>query len=202
MKLPLIFRRKRNQAMTLSEVMVASAIFGLALTGFLAMHFFGLRSEQLVRLTLQECDDARRTVGKMAADIRVGGTIRVGNGSATSFTETTFGQLQQGNAIEIYPFKGNTNDFVRFYRDDSDSLLKRYEKNLGTMTVLAHSVTNVNVFTSEDSFGNVLTNNFNNRVVGVFLQFYEPVYPYTQSGKQARYNYFQIRTKVTRRALE
>jgi hypothetical protein len=188
--------------MTLSEVMVTSAIFGLAVSGFLAMHFFGLRNEQLVRLTLQECDDARRTVGKMTAEIRVAGTIRVGNGSATSFTEPAFGQLQQGNAIEIYPFKGNTNDFVRFYRDDSDSLLKRYEKNMGTMTVLAHSVTNAIVFTSEDSFGNVLTNNFNNRVVGVFLQFYDAVYPYTQSGSQTRYNYFQIRTKVTRRALE
>jgi hypothetical protein len=58
------------------------------------------------------------------------------------------------------------------------------------------------VFTAEDAFGNVLSNNFNNRVIGVQLDFYHD-HP---AGRPAQggflYDYYQIKTKVTRRALE
>ena len=67
----------------------------------------------------------------------------------------------------------------------------------GTNTViLADSVTNTMVFTAQDFSGNVLTNNQNNRVIHLTLEFYQP----------ARFmlgaDYYKLETSMTRRALQ
>jgi hypothetical protein len=48
----------------------------------------------------------------------------------------------------------------------------------------------------------VLSNNFNNRVIGVTLQFYQHDASARPANSGFLYDYYQIRTKVTRRALE
>jgi hypothetical protein len=58
------------------------------------------------------------------------------------------------------------------------------------------------VFTSEDFAGNVLNNNLNNRVIGVTLQFYQLEAPPVLIGPGSLYDFYQLRTKITRRALE
>lgn len=188
--------------MTLTEVMVTSAIFTLALSAFLAMHLFALRYDQTVKLKLSACNEARNALNRLATDVRSAGRVRVGNGNADSFTEVTFGQRQAGNALEIYPAKANTNLFIRYYCDTDDDLLKRFVRNQPEI-VLARSVTNSLVFTSEDGFGRVLSNNFNNRVIGVSLEFYQDRNATDGQLQQGfLYDYYQIQTKVTRRALE
>jgi prepilin-type N-terminal cleavage/methylation domain-containing protein len=193
--------RRWELGMTLPEVMVASTILGLALTGFLALHIFSLRYDQTVKMKLQASNEARNTLNRVGADIRSAGRVRIGNGDAAGFTEVPFGQRQEGNAVEIHPDKANTNNFIRYFWDPEDELLKRRGSD-GTEVVLARSVTNRLVFTSEDSQGVVLSNNFNNRVIGMTLQFMQDQNGGATSGKGFLYDYYQIRTKVTRRALE
>jgi hypothetical protein len=72
---------------------------------------------------------------------------------------------------------------------------------MGVM-VVANAITNSMVFTSEDYTGTVLTNNLNNRVIGMTLQFYQLEYPTVPIGPGAFYDFYQLRTKITRRALE
>jgi hypothetical protein len=45
-----------------------------------------------------------------------------------------------------------------------------------------HSITNNIVFSAEDAVGNVLTNNDNNRVIALTLQFYQIQYPIIKIG--------------------
>jgi len=187
-------------AMTLPEVMVTSAIFTLAMGGFMVLHLFALRYDQAVKLKLLASNEARNALNRVADDVQSAGWIRIGTGSRSSFTEAGFGQRQEGNAIQIYPVKSDTNRFIRYYCDPDDDLLKRYVKGEPEI-ILARAVTNVLVFTSEDAFGNVLSNNFNNRVIGMTLQFAQRLPGAAGSGAFS-YDYYQIRTKVTRRALE
>ena len=98
-----------QQAMTLVEVMVASAIMVIVLASFLAMHIFALRYNATVQMKLKACNQARNAVNQVAKDIRSAGLVRIGNGNALSFAEIGLGSRQQGNAIQIYPSKLNTN---------------------------------------------------------------------------------------------
>lgn len=140
-------------------------------------------------------------VNQVATDIRSAGRVRVGNGDATTFTEVVFGQRLEGNAILVYPSKLNTNNYVCYYCDVADQLLKRAVSGASEV-VLARSVTNALVFTSEDAQGQVLSNNFNNRVIGMTLRFYQDPNGNGSTGRGFLYDYFQIHTRVTRRALE
>lgn len=193
--------RRREWGMNLTELMVTTAIFGLALTGFLALHIFSMRYDLTVKLKLQASNEARNTLSRIAADIRSAGRVRVGAGDATSFVEIPFGKLQQGNALEIQPDKANTNNFIRYFRDENDEFLKRANQD-GTEVIMARSVTNAMVFSSQDSQGVVLSNNFNNRVIGINLQFLQDRNGGAPGGNGFLYDYYQISTKVTRRALE
>lgn len=193
--------RRGCRGMTLPEVMVTSAIFGLAMAGFLALHLFVLRYDQKVKMKLSSCNDARNALNRLAADVRSAGIVRVGTGGANSFTEAPIGQPQIGNALQIYPVKTNTNSFIRYYCDGDDDLLKRFVSGEPEV-VLARAVTNTLVFASEDGFGRVLSNNYNNRVISVTLLFNRDDNPSGASRSGFLYDYYHIRTRVTRRALE
>ena len=70
---------------------------------------------------------------------------------------------------------------------------------------LAGYITNSVIFRAEDFLGNAVTNSLqNNQVYSLTLQFYQWEYPvgYSGSGHPLnQYNYYQLRTRVCRRAL-
>ncbi|HMP84829.1 MAG TPA: prepilin-type N-terminal cleavage/methylation domain-containing protein [Verrucomicrobiota bacterium] len=196
-------RRLRRQAgMTLPEIMVTSAVFSIALGGFIAVNLFALRMNELTKVKLGASDDARVAIGKMVSEIRMAGVVRIGDGNETYFQESAPGQAQMGNAVQIYPTKANTNVFIRYFLDDLDSKLKRTLNGSSTTVIIANSITNQVVFRSEDYSGQVLSNNFNNRVISVTLQFYQLDFPAIAIGPGQQYDFYQLRTKITRRALE
>ena len=67
---------------------------------------------------------------------------------------------------------------------------------------MASAISNQVVFTAENHLGQVLTNNNNNRVIGLTLQFYQLQYPTINIGPGGLYDFYQLRTRITRRALE
>ena len=193
----------RETAMTLTEIMVAMAVFSLAIGAVIYIHLFGLKMNQIVKAKLGASDEARRAISLMVGEIRGCGVVRIGNGGVGSFNEIPPGVAQRGNAIEIYPTKPpDTNNFIRYFRDPVDRRLKRTENGTNVALVVATSITNQMVFTAEDYKGMVLTNNANNRVVGLTLQFYQLEYPTVPVGPGSYYGFYQLRTKITRRALE
>lgn len=191
---------RRTRAHTLTEMMVGMAIVLLVMAGVLSAHVFGLRLFEVTKTKLGASDDARVAIGLMVTEIRSAKLIRVGNGSAGSFVEAPLDTPQQGNAVQIHPSSSPTN-FVRYYRDPADQKLKR-QPDAGPATVVASAITNALVFTAEDFSGTILTNNENNRVIGLTLQFCQLEYPSVAIGPGNLYDFYQLRTKITRRTLE
>lgn len=194
--------RQRQRGMTLPEIMVTAAIFFVVLAGILTIHLAGLRMNEFARSKMGASDEARAAISRMIGEIRGAGAIRIGNGDETAFVEVAHGEAQVGNAIEVYATKGVTNDWVRYFWDLDDRRLKRTENGSPAVLVVASSIRNEQVFTSEDFQGNILTNNHNNRVIGVSLEFFQLQNPTVPIGPGSLFDYYQLRTKITRRAIE
>ncbi|HXT11269.1 MAG TPA: prepilin-type N-terminal cleavage/methylation domain-containing protein [Candidatus Angelobacter sp.] len=190
------------RAFTLTEMMVTMSIFVFVLAGILGLHIFGLKLNSMVDVKLQATEDSRRALGQLVTDIHSAGVVKVGTGDASSFTEAGFNAAQEGNAIQIYPVKTNSSVYVRYYLDPSDNQLMRLQSGSTTPAFVSGWVTNSIVFTSEDYAGNVLSNNFNNRVIGIDMEFYKLDNPMIHFAQGSYYDYYRLQTRVTRRALE
>jgi len=191
-----------TQGFTLTEMMVTTAIFGLVVVGLLSLHILGMKLNAMVDVKLQATEDSRRALGRLVSDIHSAGIVKVGTGDASKFTEASFNVAQHGNAIQVYPVKTNTTKFVRYYVDTSDNQLMRLDSAATTPTLVSGWVTNSIIFSSEDFSGNVLSNNLNNRVIGINMVFYKLDNPMISFGHGSYYDYYRLQTKVTRRALE
>jgi hypothetical protein len=191
--------RLRTLAFTLTEVMVSMAVMLMMLGGILSTHLFGLRMYDLTRAKLGASDDARNTISRIVLDIRAAKVVRIGSGSLSSFTECAMDTPQKGNAIQLYP-TAQTNQFIRYYMDASDSTLKRTTNGATVATVIAHSISNLTVFTSEDHAGNVVTNNEISRVIGLTMHFVQLYNPSLPIGPGNHFDFYQLSTRITPRA--
>jgi Tfp pilus assembly protein PilW len=190
-----------QRAMTLVEFQIAFAIIMLVIGGVISSHVFGLKFNEATRAKLSASDAARHALNKLSGDIRSAKMIDVGSGTYNSFVPVANGSPQKGSALRIYP-STNTNSFVVYYLDTSDTKLKRATNNATSTATVAEYLTNTVIFSSENHMGAVLTDNQNNRVIGVSLQFYQIRYPITPIGSNGYFDFYQVNTKLTRRTLE
>jgi len=194
-------RAIRSLAFTLTEIMVSMAIFIMVISGVVTSHLFGVRLYEITKAKLSASEDARRGLTLLYDEVRSGKIIRIGKGDDLLFTRITNGLPQIGNAIQIYPTT-NQNFYIRYFWDNDDRRLKRKPSDSVSVAVIANFVSNQMVFSAEDFAGNVLTTYDNNRVIGLMLQFYQVQYPVAPIGPGGVFDYYQLRTKITRRALE
>jgi Tfp pilus assembly protein PilW len=192
--------RQQIRAFTVTEFMIAISCVLLVMSAVVSTNVFGLKTVEYIRPKLNASDDARKAVSMLMHEIRSAHLVRIGNGTLTSFSEVPVNTLQAGNAIQVYSTT-NLNEFVRYYWDGGDRKVKRTSNIGGSPQVIAQSVSNQVVFTAEDFRGNVLTNNHNNRVIGVTLHFYQLTYPTVAVGPGSYYDHYQLRSKITRRTL-
>ncbi len=197
---PLIVAR-RCQAFTLTEVLVVSTLFILLLTGVLGSHIFGMRMQRIAETKLSATACARQALNHVRDEIRSAKSLCIGNGGVSSFTPIPDNVAHVGNALEIYTTT-NTGNFVRYYLDTGEQCLKRVTSADPSPTVVANYVTNTVAFQAEDFRGNVLTNNQNNRVVRLMLEFYQWEYPIATVGEGGLYDYYRLQTRITRRTIE
>jgi Tfp pilus assembly protein PilW len=207
--------RRREHAFTLAELMITVSLSVLLTTGIICGYLFELHMYEITNIKLGATDDARKALIKLTDEIRSAWKVQIGSGDLNSFTEVASNTYQQGNAIQISMDAANTNNWIRYWYETNaasvnglNGLNTNYTKLLRTVDganyslVIAHSITNlVPVFTAEDSNGNVLTNNVNNRVIGMTLQFYQMEYPMVNIGPGNYYDFYQLRTRVTRRTF-
>ena len=194
------FFRSGRRAFTLPEMMTTLAIFGMVMIGVIASQLYGMRMFQITSPKLGASDEARTAISHLVGDIRSAKLIRVGTGSLDAFAECEANQPQQGNALQVYPTL-DLDNYVRYYWDSADQKFKRTTNGTVAVQVLASSVSNALVFTAEDSVGNILTNNQNNRVIGLKLEFYQIQYPKMSVGPGQYYDYYQLHTRITQRTL-
>lgn len=180
---------------TLPELLTAVTVFILLTGGILSAHIFGLSMFQITETKLIATEAARKAVGKMAEEIQTCKSTLVGNVTNGVFAALLDGQTQQGTGLLIYPTTNNAS-YIIYFVNPSDQTFRRTTSTPGTAAVLAESITNTVVFRGQDYLGNVLTNNQNNRVIHLDLEFYQPQL-YMQGA-----DYYKLETSVTRRALE
>jgi hypothetical protein len=185
---------------TLVELLTTLAIFFLVMAGAIGSHLYGLRMSQIVRPKLGASDQSRQLISKLVGEIRSAKLVRVGNGDENGFSEASVDSPQAGCALQVYPTL-STNTWVRYYLNLQASKLMRVTSDGTAPTLVANAVSNSVVFTSEDFSGRLLTNNFNNRVIGLRLEFYQIQYPITSVGQGNYYDYYQLRTRITRRSI-
>lgn len=185
--------RPKNVAFTLPEVMIAMGVFSLVVMGVISSHIFGLKMATMTRTKLITTHEAREALNRVREDVRSGRIVYVGNGSSSSFTHIPANSPQQGNAVLIHQTV-NTNRFVQYFMDSADDTLKRRTSG-GQVDVIANYITNTIIFRAEDYLGNVLTNDQNNRVIRMNLEFYQWEFSDV-------YEYYRLQTKITCRAIE
>ena len=178
-----------------------------------AIQIFGLRVYTLAATKLTATTGGREAMNHIRDDIREAKTLTVGNlltaGNPTTYSPYGGTNLAQGNALLIYPTT-NSIPFTIYYLDTTtpptNNLVEYVVTSAGTnSTILASYITNSIIFDAEDFMNNVLTNDAkNNQVYGVTMQFSQWEYPIATVGGVGlnAYDFYQLRTKVCRRALD
>jgi len=200
-----LFISRSEVAFTLVEMMISMGLMVMVLGGVIYSHVVGLKMYQITQAKLGSSDQARQSVGLLISDVRSSSRVAIGTGSSNSFVEVGDGTNQTGNAIQVYRSDynatSNTNAYVRYYRDASTKQLIRKEGGSSVLDVTASSITNSTIFSAVGFTNNVLSNNDNNKVIAVDLEFYEIRYPIVQIGTNQMFEYYRVSTRITRRSL-
>lgn len=201
-------RGRLRRGFTLVEMMMTSAVCLLLTTAIIYTYIFALNLHETDRIKLSASDDARKTLIKLIDEVRSANKVRIGNGNSTNFVECATNGVQAGNAIQIYPTNAS-NVWLQYYYETnplsvySNKLVFTSYTNVGHPALaIASAITNtLPLFTAEDSYGNALSNNLNNVVIGVCLQFRQLQYPMVNIGPTNYYQHYQLRTRITRRLM-
>lgn len=211
--------RRGRAAFTLVEMMIAAGIYlVIFVSAMVAIQIFALRIYTLGATKLTATEGSRKALNQIRDDIRQGKGLLVGNsdnvGDFTAFGGTN-GAV--GNALEIFSttnFSGPPYSIYYLQTNtvgniSSNNLLWISVTSLASNTVkLASYITNLDVFSAQDCWGNTISNSVaNNQVYTVKLQFYQWEYPIAIVTTNAKnglnaYDYYQLRTRVCRRALD
>ena len=188
-----------KSAFTLPEVVTAMGLLVLLLGGAVTSHVFGALLLEKNSSKASASAEARQNITTLTSEISSSKNVLVGSGAATFFSEPGFDVPQQGNALQIYP-SSDTNAFIRYFLDPTATGLKRMT-NSGAAITIASGISNSVLFTIEDFAGNVLTNNENNSVIGMNLQFYQIQSINLRVGPTSEYSSYQVHGKFARRAF-
>lgn len=208
---------RRRAAFTLVEMVISVGIYcGIFIGVIVAIQVFALRVYTLAATKLTATQGSRKAMNQIRDDIRQGKLLQVGNcDNSGNFTAVAGTNGAVGNALQVFATTNLGAPYSIYYLQtntvggvSSNNLLYIAMATNGTSTTvnLASYITNLDVFTAADCWGNTISNfPLNNQVFTVKMQFYQWEYPIatvsTNSGLNT-YDYYQLRTKVCRRALD
>jgi len=219
-------RQRSRSGFTLLEMMFSVGIYTILLIGVLiAIQVFALRVYTLAATKLTATQGARQALNQIRDDIRQGKYVQVGNAdNSGNFTPYTGNNLAVGNAIQIFPTTNGNNGtppytpptppYDIFYLKtnnpggvSSNNLIwiAVSASSNSTTANLCTYITNLDVFATMDCWGNISSNALaNNWIYTVKFQFYQWEYPIaviSSNSAPNAYDYYQLRTRVCRRAL-
>ena len=204
--------RPRNvRGFTMAEMVITVGVFLFIFSGvWIAVQVFGLRIYTMAATKLVATAGGRQALNLIRDQIREGKLVYVGNCSSPS--SSSFYQItnapQQGNALIVYPTT-NTALYTIYYLDTSTTTNRLMQFNVSNSittytNTLAKYLTNQIVFDARDFQNNIATNlqSLDNRLlIEVTMQFSQWEYPIaTVGGGVNAYDYYQLRTRVFRRA--
>ena len=187
-------RPRREQALTLVEMMVAMSVFSFVTIALIYTHLFAMLQDELANSKLGASDSSRRSFGLLANDVRAAKIWQVGNGDQAGFTPIANGTAQQGTALMI-SLTADTNIYIFYYFDTANNELRRRHSGVAGSKLIAQSLTNTMYFRAENYRGDVQTTLTHKGVVDVVMQFYQYQYPLTQGGPGYYYDYYKMQFK-------
>jgi Tfp pilus assembly protein PilW len=210
--------RARRAGFTIVEMLVAMTAFIFLIAAVVSIQLFAVRIFQLAATKLTATEDGRKTVNFIREQVREAKAIYIGTYSGTNGAPGTFSAdantNQIGSALLIFPTTNMTYGTI-FYQDPAVSNLcsvsitnATTDQNGNASGTIANFATdalfvtnNANVFKAEDFQGTILTDNRNNRIIHVTLQFSQLEYPVAGIGNGAMYDYYELHTRATRRTI-
>ncbi len=189
-------RGRREAGLTLVEMMVASAVFGLTVIGFVYCQMFGMRADQLVNSKIGASEQARLSFNNLANDIRAAKIWQIGNGNLGSFTGLPLGTNQQGNALKL-SLTTDTNYFYIYYFDTNAGKLFRGRSGSTVTTCLCQHLTNAMYFQAQNYRGEKQTDLTHKGVINVKMEFCQYQYPVTKVGPGYYYDYYKMELRLT-----
>jgi len=203
--LPSTPSRRGRSAFTITEMVVAMAVFSLVIISVVYSHLFGLKMFNISSTKLTASHYARSALNRVRDEVRSAKVLYVGGGftnvgGSIGFTNFAPNQFRAGNAIKICPTI-DTNNFVLYFVDPNDQRLKRTISGAVGSEVIAKSITNQMNFRAENYLGNTLTNDLNNRVIEMTLEFYQWEFARPQPAGGI-YDYYRLQTRITRRMVD
>jgi hypothetical protein len=209
-------RRRNVRGFTLAEMVIAVGVFLFIFTGaMVGVQIFGLRIYTLAATKLVATAGGRQALNQIRDQIRECKMVYVGNCSSPSYSSfaligTT--NSQQGNALILYPTT-NTTWYSIYYLDTNNAptnCLTQFNVTNSVTTcytkILAKYVTNQIVFDARDWQNHIVSNEAcldNRLLIEVTMQFSQWEYPIAKVGPTNgwnAYDYYQLRTRVLRRA--
>ena len=203
---------------TLVEMMITTYVYAVVFLGvMIAIQVFALRIYTLAATKLAATDGSRKALNAVRDQIREAKTLDIGNCSSTadSFVSVSTNSVQIGNSLRIFPSL-DQNNYTIFYLDSTATtncnlkevtVMTNGASFITNVAVVASYITNQDIFTAENCQGQVLTNDNvtdNRIVIYMELQFYKWEYPIAWVGGKGlnAYDYYQLRTRITRRASD
>jgi type II secretory pathway pseudopilin PulG len=208
---------RHRAAFTLVEMMIATGIYLVIFVGALVgMQVFALRVYTLGATKITATQSSRKALNQIRTDIQQGKGVQVGvTDNAGNFTAYAGTSLAVGNALQVFATTNFSGAPYSLYYLKTNTVQGVSSNNLIWISVttngtaaaaLATYVTNLDVFAAVDCNAVILTNCIkNNQCFTVKLQFYQWEYPIAvlgTNGAANAYDYYQLRTKVCRRALD
>ncbi len=195
--------KNSRHGFSLAELMVASTIFLILVVGaMVSVQIYGLRVYNLTSTKIKATAGAREAMNDIRDRIRSAYDVNVGIYTNGNFYSITNNQLQQGNAIQIFPLTNTVSTSVVFYQDLSNNVLNM-ASNGAVISQEVTNMTNFICFQNEDYQGNVLSNNVGGRVITIIMQFNQFAFPigYVGGTPANAYDYYRLRSRITRRTI-
>ena len=215
-------RRRHHSGFTLVEMMFSSGIYMFVLVGVVvAIQIFALRIYTLAATKITATQGSRKALNQIRDDIRQGKLLQVGQADNTGrFTAISGTNGAVGNALQVFQTTNLAAPFSLYYLQTntingmSSNCLIFISVSAASVTNkvnLACYLTNTDIFAAE-SWDNwptgpitPTTNNvYNNQIYAVKFQFYQWEYPIAVVGGIGlnSYDYYQLRTRICRRATD
>jgi prepilin-type N-terminal cleavage/methylation domain-containing protein len=189
-------RTRRQAGLTLTEMIVASAVFSLTVVGFVYCQMFGMRQDQLVNSKIGSAELGRLSFNDLANDIRAAKIWQIGNGNLYSFTNIPLGTAQKGNALKL-SLTTDTNKYYLYYFDTNACKLYRGHSGSTFGQCVAQNLTNTMYFRAENYHGDAQTDLTHKGVINVAMQFCQYQYPITKVGPGCYYDYYRMELRLT-----
>ena len=150
-------RNGSRAGFTLTEALVATALFALVSTAMIALYLFSGRLTSAVSRSL-ELSSRAGVLDVLSSEIKSSQVASVGNYDGMAFTPIPVGQAQQGNALRLTISTGGTNTRQSLYWVDSSKQLVRWDLNSNRTKIYLNDITNQLPFTSQTFGGAVISN--------------------------------------------